>query len=91
MFNKEVYVSRRRRLLEKITDGVILFLGNNEAPCNYPDNQYLFRQDSNFLYFFGIDNPGFAAVLDAATGEEIIFGNDVDIDDIIWMGPQPSL
>ena len=91
MFNKEVYVSRRRRLLEKITDGVILFLGNNEAPCNYPDNQYLFRQDSNFLYFFGIDNHGFAAVLDAATGEEIIFGNDVDIDDIIWMGPQPSV
>ena len=91
MFNKETYVSRRRRLMEAVNDGIILFLGNNEAPCNYPDNQYLFRQDSNFLYFFGIDHPGFAAVIDARTGEETIFGDDVDIDDIIWMGPQPSV
>ena len=91
MFDKQVYISRRKRLLEKFNEGIILLLGNTEASCNYPDNQYLFRQDSSFLYFFGLDKPDLAAVLDAETGEEVIFGNDVDIDDIIWMGPQPSM
>ena len=89
MFEKEVYVSRRRRLVETVRDGVILLLGNSEASCNYPDNQYAFRQDSSFLYFFGLDKPDLAAVIDAESGEEVVFGNDVDIDDIIWMGPQP--
>ena len=91
MFDKQVYISRRKRLLEKFNEGIILLLGNTEASCNYPDNQYLFRQDSSFLYFFGLDKPDLAAVLDAETGQEVIFGNDVDIDDIIWMGPQPSM
>lgn len=91
MFNKEAYVSRRRQLIGMMSDGILLFMGNNEAPCNYPDNQYLFRQDSTFLYYFGIDRPGFAAVIDASSGEETIFGDDVDIDDIVWMGPQPSV
>ena len=89
MFDKQVYISRRRRLLEQVREGVILLLGNNEASCNYPDNQYQFRQDSSFLYFFGLDHPGLAAVIDAESGEEIVFGDDVTIDDIIWMGPQP--
>ena len=91
MFDKQVYISRRKRLLEQVNDGVILLLGNTEASCNYPDNQYQFRQDSSFLYFFGLDKPDVAAVLDVETGEETIFGNDVDIDDIIWMGPQPFI
>jgi len=91
MFDKQVYISRRKRLLEQVTDGVILLLGNSEASCNYLDNQYQFRQDSSFLYFFGLDKPDLAAVIDAETGEEFLFGNDVDIDDIIWMGPQPLL
>ena len=91
MFNQEVYISRRKRLLEQVKGGVILLLGNSEASCNYLDNQYQFRQDSSFLYFFGLDKPDLAAVIDTETGEEVIFGNDVDIDDIIWMGPQPLL
>ncbi|MCR5745935.1 MAG: aminopeptidase P family protein [Bacteroidales bacterium] len=91
MFDKEVYISRRKRLLEQVKDGVILLMGNSEASCNYPDNQYQFRQDSSFLYFFGLDKPDLAAVIDAETGAETIFGNDVDIDDIIWMGPQPLI
>ena len=91
MFDKSVYISRRKRLLEQMKEGVILLLGNSEASCNYRDNQYQFRQDSTFLYFFGLDKPDLAAVLDAETGEEIIFGDDVDIDDIIWMGPQPLI
>ncbi len=91
MFDKQVYISRRKRLLEQVKDGVILLLGNSEASCNYADNQYQFRQDSSFLYFFGLDKPDMAAVIDANTGEETIFGDDVDIDDIIWMGPQPLI
>lgn len=91
MFNKETYVRRRRELAKKVGNGIILILGNVEAPTNYPDNTYKFRQDSSFLYFFGLYEPGLAAVIDTESGEEIIFGNDVDIDDIIWMGPQPLM
>lgn len=91
MFAKEVYISRRKRLAEMMGDSLILILGNGESPMNYPDNTYHYRQDSNFLYFFGLDQPGLAGVIDGASGEETIFGNDVDIDDIIWMGPQESM
>lgn len=89
MFDKEIYRNRRSRLIQSVPDGLLLFLGNSEAPTNYPSNCYKFRQDSTFLYYFGLQDPDFAAVIDAETGEETLFGNDVDIDDIIWMGPQP--
>ncbi len=91
MFKKEVYADRRNRLKKEVGSGVALFLGNVEAAFNYPANTYHFRQDSHFLYFFGIDLPGFAAVIDFDNGKEYIFGNDFDIDDIIWMGPQPKV
>jgi len=91
MFSKETYISRRKRLAENMQKGLILIMGNNEAPCNYTDNTYSFRQDSTFLYFFGIDQPGFCGTIDIESGEETIYGNDVDIDDIIWMGPQPRV
>ena len=78
-------------LFRSVGSGIILLLGNNEAPANYPDNCYHYRQDSTFLYFFGQSHPGYAGVLDIEAGEDIFFGNDVDIDDIIWMGPQPSI
>lgn len=91
MFKKEVYITRRKRLSEKITNGIILFPGNNDAPMNYPGNAYHFRQDSSFLYYFGHDIAGMAGVIDADSGEDYIFADDVDIDDIIWMGPQPSI
>ncbi len=91
MFKKEVYIDRRKRLHSSMKEGIVLILGNNEAPMNYPQNTYHYRQDSTFLYFFGIDHPGYAAVLDLDSGKDIIFGNDVEIDDIIWMGPQPSV
>lgn len=91
MFQKEIYVNRRARLIEKIDKGIILLLGNSEASANYPANTYKFRQDSSFLYYFGLNEPDLAAVLDAESGEQVLFGNDVDIDDIIWMGPQPSM
>lgn len=89
MFETSVYKNRRKKLMEKMSGGLVLILGNGEAPANYTDNTYKFRQDSSFSYFFGLNLPGFAGVLDVDAGKEYIFGNDVDIDDIIWMGPQP--
>lgn len=91
MFSAEVYISRRKRLAEEVKNGVILIPGNGESPMNYLDNTYPYRQDSNFLYFFGLDQPGLVGLIDAGSGEAILFGNDVDLDDIIWMGPQESI
>ncbi|MDD2425533.1 MAG: aminopeptidase P family protein [Bacteroidales bacterium] len=91
MFNRDVYVNRRNTLKSSVKSGILLFLGNSEVGFNYPSNGYKFRQDSNFLYFFGLDEPDLAAAIDVESGEEIVFGNDVDIDDIIWMGPQPAM
>jgi Xaa-Pro aminopeptidase len=89
MFRSEVYVRRREELHKKMKTGLALFTGNSESPMNYAANAYHFRQDSDFLYFFGIDLPGFAGLLDFDSGKDYIFGNDFDMDDIIWMGPQP--
>lgn len=98
MFDKSVYVKRRQTLLERMKNsaaegrrGIALFIGNTEAPAQYKDNCYKFRQDSTWLYFFGIDAPLYAAVIDLDNGEETIFADDVEIGDIIWMGPQPSV
>jgi len=91
MFKSEVYAKRRTGLHNLMKSGLALFTGNVDAPMNYPANQYHFRQDSDFLYFFGLDLPGFAGLMDFDTGKDWIFGNDVDMDDIIWMGPQPTV
>lgn len=91
MFSSNIYEKRRQALRAKMQSGIILILGNVEAPANYPDNTYKFRQDSSFLYFFGHSHPGYAGIIDIDNGEDIFFGTDVDIDDIIWMGPQPSI
>jgi len=91
MFETHVYKNRREELKKRVEKGLVLILGNGESPVNYPDNTYKFRQDSSFLYFFGLDMPGFAGVIDVESGEEYLFGNDVDMDDIIWMGPQPAV
>jgi Xaa-Pro aminopeptidase len=91
MFNRETYITRRQKLREKISDGLILFLGNGDSPMNYADNTYYFRQDSTFLYFAGLDFQNLALVMDVDSGEETIFGNDIEIEDIIWMGPQVAL
>jgi Xaa-Pro aminopeptidase len=91
MFEKEVYIKRRQRLKSLMNNGIALFIGNVESPMNYPDNTYHWRQDSDFLYFFGVDLPGLAGLIDFNSGDEIVFGNDFDVDDIVWMGPQPSV
>ncbi len=89
MFETKTYVNRRKKLRESLKDGIVLILGNGDVPMNYPANTYHFRQDSNFLYFFGIDHQGMAGILDIDNQVDYLFGDDVSIDDIIWMGPQP--
>lgn len=91
LFDKEVYINRRSKLSSDINDGILLFIGNQEASFNYPDNTYAFRQDSNFLYFFGLDIPNLVGVIDVEENKDYIFGNDFDLDDVIWMGPQESI
>ena len=91
MFEKQTYIQRRKILAEKIGSGLVLLLGNDESPMNYADNGYHFRQDSTFLYYFGIDFPALAAVIDVDNNLQIIFGDDYTIDDIVWMGSQPTI
>lgn len=91
MFDAKIYTDRRSRLKEQVGSGLLLFLGNEESPMNYPANPYHFRQDSSFLYFFGLDMPSLAAVVDVDQGKDVIFGNDVDMEDIIWMGHLPTM
>jgi Xaa-Pro aminopeptidase len=91
MFKKEIYIERRKVLAETVTSGLILLPGNEESPMNYLDNTYHFRQDSTFLYYFGLDQPSRAAVIDADSGEVTVFGEDLTIDMIVWMGTLPKL
>jgi Xaa-Pro aminopeptidase len=91
MFSPKTYSERRKSLKQKVGSGLILLLGNEESSMNYKDNWYHFRQDSSFTYYFGINLPGLVGVIDCDTGAEIIFGNDLSIDDIVWTGPQPTV
>lgn len=91
MFQSAIYQNRRKKLQDSVSSGILLFMGNGESPMNYTDNVYHFRQDSNFLYFFGIDRPDLAAVIDIDENKTIVFGNDLSLDHIVWMGPQPTI
>jgi Xaa-Pro aminopeptidase len=91
MFPSDTYIERRKQLKKQVGSGVILFMGNQESPMNYPDNTYLFRQDSSFLYYFGLDFPSIAALIDIDEDKEIIFCDEPTIEDIIWLGPQKPL
>ena len=91
MFNKETYIARREQLRKDLKSGIVILPGNHEAPCNYKDNTYWFRQDSTFLYFFGLQREDLVGVIDCDSGKDYLFANDYDIDDIIWTGPLPSV
>ncbi len=86
MFPKETYITRRKKITESVKEGIAFFPGHKESPCNYTNNTYKFRQDSSFLYFFGLNEPDIAAVIDLDSGEELIFGDERTLDDVIWMG-----
>lgn len=91
MFDKKVYIDRRNKLRKTVKSGIVLILGNGESPANYRSNTFHFRQDSNFLYYFGLNIPDLVGVLDIEAGTDCLYGDDFTIDDIIWMGPQPSV
>jgi Xaa-Pro aminopeptidase len=92
MFSKQTYIQRRAELKKLVGNGIIVLFGNNEAPCNYPANGYApFRQDSTFLYYFGQHRDGLVGVIDIDNDEEWLLGDDIDIEDIVWMGFVPSV
>ncbi len=91
MFSKEIYTARRKNLTKQVSGGLVFLPGNSDVPFNYPANTFTFRQDSSFLYFFGVKQPDIIGIIDVDSGEDYMFGNDVDIDDIIWMGEQPTM
>ena len=91
MFSAKTYTARRETLRTKIGSGIILLPGNPLSPNNYPNNAYYFRQDSSFRYYFGLNTPDLVGLIDADSGEEALYGDDLTVEDIIWTGPQPSL
>ena len=92
MFSKETYIRRRAELKKLVGEGVIVLFGNNESPANYPANGYApFRQDSSFLYYFGQHRDGLVGIIDIDNDEDILIGDDIDIEDIVWMGFVPSV
>ena len=92
MFDKATYVCRRAKLKELVKSGIIILFGNNESPCNCPANGYSpFRQDSSFLYYFGLNRDGLVGVIDVDNDTETLIGNDIDIEDIVWFGSVDSV
>lgn len=91
MFKVQTYLNRRQKLRTLVDSGIAVFMGNDESPMNYADNTYHFRQDSSFLYYFGLNTAGLTGIVDVDEGKDYIFGNDLTIEDFVWMGYQPSL
>ena len=92
MFSKETYVNRRAELKKLVKSGIIILFGNNESPANFPANGYYpFRQDSSFLYYFGMKRDGLVGVIDVDNDTETLVGDDIDIDDIVWYGSVDSV
>lgn len=92
MYSKETYVSRRAELKKLVKSGVIILFGNNNSPANFPNNGYHpFRQDSSFLYYFGLNRDGLVGVIDVDNDIETLIGDDISIDDIVWYGSVESV
>lgn len=91
MFSSQTYSLRRKELVARFRSGLILLLGNQESGMNYADNTYHFRQDSNFLYYCGLDYAGLAAVIDVDSGKTTVFGDELSLDMIVWTGALPTI
>ena len=92
MFDTATYVRRRNELKKLVKSGVIIFFGNNESPANFPNNGYHpFRQDSSFLYYFGLQRDGLVGVIDIDNDTDTLIGDDIDIEDIVWFGSVDSI
>jgi len=91
MFRRETYINRRKALSASVSSGLIILLGNEEMPMNYKDNTYHFRQDSSFLYYFGLDQPTLAGIVDTDSGESVLYGDDITVEMIVWTGTLPTI
>ena len=91
LFSKSTYVERRNELKKLVGSGLIVLFGNNESPANYPSNTYKFRQDSSFLYYFGLHRNGLVGVIDVDNDREYLVGDEIDIEDIVWYGSVTSV
>lgn len=91
MFSPNTYIARRQRLKQLMRGGLLLIMGHNDAPANYPGNVYTHRQDSSFLYYFGLERTGLVGVIDVDDDMEYVLGDDIDINDIVWFGYVPSV
>ncbi len=91
MFDTSIYQQRRTKLMKELSSGLVLIMGNGESPMNYSANIYHFRQDSNFLFYFGLDQANLIGLIDLDDGSSTIFGYELTMDDIVWTGPQPSI
>ena len=92
MFDTATYIRRRNELKKLVKEGIIIFFGNNESPANFPNNGYYpFRQDSSFLYYFGLQRDGLVGIIDIDNDKDILVGNDIDIEDIVWYGSVESM
>jgi Xaa-Pro aminopeptidase len=92
MFKRDTYIRRRAELKKLVGNGLVILFGNNDSPANYPANGYApFRQDSSFIYYFGQHRDGLVGVIDIDNDEEWLFGDDIDVEDIVWMGYTPSV
>lgn len=92
MFKSTTYSNRRQQLANDIEEkGLLVIFGNEDSPMNYSDNIYAFRQDSNFLYFAGLNMAHLILCIDLENGKSTLFGDELSLDHIVWMGPQPSL
>ena len=91
MFNPNIYQNRRKKLSEGLENGIIFLPGNNHVPMNYPSNTLRFRQDSNFLYYCGLDYPELNLIIDVISGESILFADNLSVQDIVWEGSRTSV
>ena len=92
MFDTATYKRRRDELKKLVKEGIIILFGNNESPANFPNNGYFpFRQDSSFLYYYGLQRDGLVGVIDIDNDKDLLIGNDIDIEDIVWYGSVDSM
>ena len=91
LFSKSTYVERRNELKKLVGEGLIVLFGNNDSPANYPSNAYKYRQDSSFLYYFGLHRDGLVGVIDIDNDREYLVGDEIDIEDIVWYGSVTSV
>ena len=89
-FDPSVHAARRARVFEEMErrgGGAMILPAAVERPRN-ADNEYTFRQDSDYAWAVGLDEPSGGAVLLARGGERklVLFVRPRDKEKEIWTG-----